>query len=132
MNDGRSGSRNPRAGFTMVEVMVALVILAVGVLGLAGTTALVVRQVTMADVATERAAALQSVVERLRAADFDSVGTGADTVGLFTAKWTTDDLGRSKLVHIVTVGPGLQSGTGNLPHLADAVADTFVYRIIDP
>jgi len=119
-------------GFTLIEVMVALVILAVGVLGLAGTTALVVRQVTLADVATERAAALGTVLERVRAMDFDSVGTGSDTIGSFTASWSSTDFGRSKLVTVVTLGPGLQTGTGNMPHLSNSVADTFVYRVIDP
>jgi Tfp pilus assembly protein PilV len=118
----------------MIEVIVALVILAVGVLGLAGTTALVVRQVTLSDVATERAAALETVLERLRAMDsqFDSVGTGADTVGRFTVSWTSTDFGRNKLVTLVTLGPGLQHGTGSMPHLSPTVADTFVYRVFDP
>jgi type IV pilus assembly protein PilV len=132
MNDRVRDRKHASSGFTLIEVMVALVILAVGVLGLAGTTALVVRQVTLADVATERAAALQTVVERLRAMDFDSVGPGADTVGVFTASWTSSDLGRSKMVSVVTVGPGLQTGTGNMPYLSNSVADTFVYRVIDP
>jgi len=116
----------------LIEVIVALVILAVGVLGLAGTTALVVKQVTLADVATERAAALETVIERVRAMDFDSVGDGADTVGSFTANWSSTDFGTSKLVTVVTLGPGLQTGTGNMPHLSNSVADTFVYRVIDP
>lgn len=131
MSDRRPQPLGPRGGFSLIEVVVALVILAVGVLGLAGTTAVVVRQVTLADVTTERAAALQAVVERLRAAPYDSVDTGVDTVGLFTATWTTSDLGRSKIVRIVTVGPGLVSG-GGMPYLGNTVADTLVYRILEP
>lgn len=41
-----------RAGFTIVEVLVAIEILAVGLLGMAGTTMLMVRQTTLADVTT--------------------------------------------------------------------------------
>lgn len=121
-----------RAGFSLVEVVVALVILAVGVLGLTGTTALVVRQVTLADITTERAAAMQHVVERLRAADYADVSEGSDTVSHFTAAWTTTDLGNSKRVTIVTVGPGLVSGDGGFPYLGGEVADTFTYRILQP
>ena len=77
-----TGFASPRihrgAGFTMVEVIIAIVVLAVGVLGMAGTTAYIVRQITLADVMTERAVALQSVIERLQATPFASVGTGAD------------------------------------------------------
>lgn len=132
MRTRRGDVRDPRAGFTMVEILVALVILAVGVLGLAGTTALVVRQVTLADVTSERAVALQEVVERLKAADYESVGAGSATVGIFSASWTSTDLDGSKLVEIVTVGPGLVSGNGGLPSLGNGVADTFVYRILEP
>ncbi len=121
---------DPRAGFSLVEVLIALVILAVGVLGLAGSTALVVRQVTVADMATERAAALQAVVERLRATPYASLAAGSDSVGLFYVSWTATGLASSTMLEIITVGPGLRTGTGELPHLASEVADTFTYRII--
>lgn len=130
MND-RHFSRDPRAGFSLVEVVVALVILAVGVLGLAGTTAVVVRQVTLSNVTTERATALQTVVERLRATPYYTVAAGSETVGLFTAHWTVTEVDQSKLLEIVTVGPGLVSGSG-FPLLGQGVADTLVYRILEP
>lgn len=79
---------NDRKGFSMVEVIIAIVVLAVGVLGFAGTTAYIVRQVTLADVMTERSAALQSTIERLQAMDFDSVGYGSDSVGVFGVSWS--------------------------------------------
>src|SRR5690606_31339345 len=63
--------RTGRAGFSLVELIVAVIILAIGVLGLAGTTAFVIRQVTLADVNTERSAALQMVVENLRATSYN-------------------------------------------------------------
>jgi prepilin-type N-terminal cleavage/methylation domain-containing protein len=77
------GGQRSRAGFTMIEVIIAITVLAVGVLGLAGTTAYIVRQVTLADVMTERTAALQTVIERVQAMPFDSVSAGSDSVGSF-------------------------------------------------
>lgn len=124
--------RGARAGFTLVEVLVALVVLTVGVLALAGATAVAVRQVILADVTTERAAALQSVIEGLRARPYDSVTAGFDTVGTFRATWTVSSTQRSKVISIVTLGPGLASGAGTMPRLADQVRDTFVYRIARP
>lgn len=124
--------RTTRAGFTLVEVLVALIILTVGVLGLAGTTALAVRQVTFADVTAERAIALQSVIERLRSAPYDSVANGSDSIGRFQATWTVTLGQRSKSVQIVTLGPGLGSATVGMPGLSGSVADTFVYRIVRP
>ena len=121
----------PRGGFTLVEVIVALIILTVGVLGLAATTIWVVRQSTLAELTTERSAAVQTVVEQLRASDYASLAAGSDTVGRFDVTWSIVDGNRSKLVTLVTVGPGLTSG-GGMPSLGGSVADTFAYRIIEP
>jgi len=124
------GSR--RGGFTIVEVIIAMVVLALGVLGLAGTTMLVVRQVTLAKVMTERSVALQGVLERLQVMSFDSVGTGSDSAGAFRMTWTsTGETSRSKLVQVITTGPGVKTATGaNFPMLGTGVADTFRFRVI--
>lgn len=120
------------AGFSLVEVIVAFMILAIGVLGLAGTTAIVVRQVTASDLATKRAAALMTTVEQLRGMPYDSVASGYDSVGLFQVAWTSTEQTRSKLIHVVTVGPGMRSGgDGSFPMMSNQVADTFEYRILD-
>jgi prepilin-type N-terminal cleavage/methylation domain-containing protein len=44
--NGQDAQPADRGGFTIVELLVAIVILAIGVLGLAGTTAVVARQMT--------------------------------------------------------------------------------------
>lgn len=133
MSHSASHSVTPsdRRGFTLVEVVVALIILTVGVLGLAGTTVWVVRQSTLAELSTERAAAVQTVVEQLRASDYATLAAGSDSVGRFDVSWSVADGSRSKLVTLVTVGPGLSSGSG-MPSLTGSVADTFAYRIMQP
>ena len=136
--EGTSGSpdgpRPPavRGGFTMVEVMVAMVVLAIGVLGLAGTTAYVVRQITLADIMTERAAAVQTAVERVQASDWEDLGSGHDSVGIYGVAWSTQLVAAQlKEVTIVTTGPGLESsGANQFPMLAQAVADTFHFRVL--
>lgn len=120
-----------RAGFTLVEVLVALIILTVGVLGLAGTTAIAVRQVTLADVTSDRAAALQTVIERLRSQPYNNLASGTDSVGMFEMTWTVRQDQRSTAVEIVTLGPGQATG-GGMSGLRRNVADTFVYRIVRP
>lgn len=118
-----------RAGFSMVEVIVAIVILTVGVLGLAGTTAFVVRQTTLGDLMTERAAAFQTIIDRVQSLPYDSVTSGADSVGVFAVSWTSvDDGAQNKIVTIVTVGPGM-GGTA-FPMSDPQVADTFEFRIL--
>ena len=125
--------RDPgRGGFTMVEVIISIIILALGVLGMAGTTMLVVRQTTLARVMTERSVALQSVVERVQATNFDNLASGSDSLGVFRMTWSsTSESSQSKLVRIITVGPGVKTATGaGFPVLTTGVADTFQYRVI--
>lgn len=119
-------------GFTIVEVIIAIVVLAVGVVAMAGTTMLVVRQVTLANVMTERSVAMQTVIERLQAMNFDSVGTGSDSLGVFTMHWSsTGETSQSKLVQVITIGPGVMTAAGSsFPMLGSGVADTFQYRVI--
>lgn len=123
--------RDARMGFTMVEVIFAVVILAVGLLGMAGTTALVVRQVTAADLATERTAALQTTIERLNALPFDKLIDGVDSVGIYQVAWEVSvPTGQWAAVRIITTGPGLESTAGGGVTLMPHVQDTFVHRII--
>jgi len=118
-----------RQGFTIIEVVVAIVILAVGLLGVAGTTLLVVRQTTLAELSQDRSAALQTTIERLKTLPFDSLTTGSDTVGGFNVDWTVTARNRWKGIEVVTTGPGLISGEG-FPTLAHSIPDTFTYRVI--
>lgn len=121
------------SGFSLIELMVALVILAVGVLGLAAVTAFTVQSVTAAELDTERGQALQTVVEELRATPYDSLASGADTVGLFEVSWSVDDRVNSAVITIVTTGPGMAPGYGGaMPSISGAVADTFTYTVPSP
>ena len=130
---GPAGPAQNRAGFTMVEVIIAIIILAVGLLGMAGTTALVVRQISLAEVSTERSVALQTTLERLRALPFDSVVSGTDSVGIFSVQWlVTVPSNQWRVVEVVTTGPGMARGSGGFPMLSRSVPDTFTYRIIRP
>ena len=108
----------------------AVVVLALGMLGLAGTTALVVRQSLLADVVSERALALQTAIETVRASPFDEIGSGASRRGRFRTMWrVTASTGLSKTLEVITVGPGARSGGSGL---SSDVADTLVYRIVRP
>ena len=135
---GKVLARRSQRGFTVVEVIIAVIVLAVGILGMAGTTAHIVRQVTYAEATSKRARALQSVIERVRAAGYDSVaygsdGSGTEAIGSFAVAWTSAaSSARSVLVTIITTGPGLAPVSGSLPVMSNAVTDTFTYRLIRP
>lgn len=118
-----------RAGFSMIEVIVAIVVLTIGVLGLAGTTAYIVRQITLGDLMTERSVAFQTVVDRVQATPYDQVTSGTQTIGAFDVKWeAVNDGSQNKIVTIVTVGPGL--GGTTFPTNNPVAADTFRFRIL--
>lgn len=120
-----------RAGFTMVEVIIAIVILTIGLLGLAGSTGYLVRTVTLGDLLTERTFASQTIIDRLQSLPYDNVVNGTDTVGVFAVDWdAVDDGPQSKILTVVTIGPGLSPG--GMGNLAPAVADTFVFRVLRP
>lgn len=120
-------------GFSLVELVIALIILTVGVLGMAGTTALVVRQVTLADVNTERAAALQTAVERVRSTPYTSQAAGNITIGAFTVTWTVSDSTTYKAIRLITNGPGLRKDTAAVvPTLGNSVQDTFRMIVLRP
>lgn len=118
-----------REGFTMVEVIVAIVVLAIGLLGLAGSTGYLIRTVSLGDLMTERTVAAQSVIDRLQSLPYDSVTSGTDTVTAFTVSWNAvDDGPQSKILTVVTLGPGIMPGAGMIQ--SASVADTFVFRIL--
>ena len=120
-----------RGGFSLVEVIIAMVILAVGVLGLAGTTAYIVRQVTLADLLTERSAARQTVVERMNATPFASLADGTDSVGVFGVEWDVTAAPGRAAITVITTGPGLATSNANpYPSLGPNVADTFDFTVL--
>lgn len=57
---------NNRSGFTLIEVMVAIVILSVGVLGLISTSALVTRMIGRGNMTTKATQLAQTRLEILR------------------------------------------------------------------
>ncbi len=125
----------PDAGFSLVELVMALFVLAFGVMGLATTTLFITRQLTLAEVTTARVAAIQSVMERIRATPYDSISEGQDTIGPLVVSWTpTVTTPQTQAVRIVAVGPGRVSASESQssPMLSNAVADTVLYRVLRP
>lgn len=122
--------RDGRDGFTLVEVVIALVILAVGLLALASTSIFSTTQIRVADLKTEESLAVQQVAERLQALPFDSVKTVAkgsgQTVGAYQLWWSVSNTGTNlRDVRIYTQGLGYKNGKGWSP----TVQDTFAIQI---
>ena len=88
-------ARRRRAGLSVVEVLVALVLLAVGLLGVAGQGAIAMRASSTA--ARERRAAQRAAdrvaLLRARGCDGASSGAAADPAAALTEAWTVGSAG---------------------------------------
>ena len=122
-----------QSGFSLVEVIMAMLLLSVGLLGMAATTTTLVHQTTVSGLKTHRVLAVQEGIEQLRASPYDSVSSGSISAGIFGVSWSlTAQSDLSKTVRIITVGPGLVYRDGVPPVLQADVPDTFSYRLLRP
>ena len=70
-------------GFTLIEILVAVVILSVGLLGMAAMTIIIIRGNRMAVRQTNATNLAQQLMERLKDVDYDTIGsetTGQDPI----------------------------------------------------
>jgi Tfp pilus assembly protein PilV len=135
MSGSQSVDTRPRAGFSLIELVMSVLVLAFGVMGLATTTLFITRQLTVAEVTTARAAATHSVMERIRATPYDLIGPGGDTIGPMVVSWTvTATTPQTTTLDIVTLGPGRvsASASGSAPMLSGSVADTLLFKVLKP
>lgn len=120
------------AGLSLVEVVVAMLILTAGILATAVTTGTAFSQLQRTDAAAERLAAVQIVVEELRAADYDTIVTRAEavarTVGDYRIWWTVRAMGNVKEIEIISEGPAVVPGEGRI----DAQRETLMTSIARP
>ena len=96
-------SKRARRGFTLVELIIAIVILVVGVLGLASTAAVVMKQITASSMQTRAAMMAQSRLERLRSVPCAQMASGTATTNGVTETWrVTVNARTATLVDVVT------------------------------
>ena len=119
-------------GFTIIEVLIAIVILAVGMLALATTSIFATTRVKLADLRTEQSVAVQQAVELLRSMPYDSIRartyTNALSVNAYDVWWNVTPQGRFlNRVTLFTEGPGYDAGSG----WVEAERDTFLVEIAE-
>ena len=79
-------------GTTVVEVIVAIVILTVGLLGLASSSATVTRMISRSQAYTEASALATQELELLHAQPCASLADGTKSVGMFQVGWAVDSI----------------------------------------
>jgi type IV pilus modification protein PilV len=116
-------SRN-RRGFTIVETLVAVIILSIGVLALASTVGGITRMMSSGQQKTRAATVAASILDSLRNKAYSSIPkcsgliNGSKTTGLYgsmyASTWTISGAGTSRDVRIEVsyrVGPRAQGDT---------------------
>ena len=117
-------------GLSLIEVVVAMLVLTIGLLGLAAGTGWVLRSSEVARVDGARAMATQSAVELVRASPYAELSQGGtqDLGGGYSADWESlgaNASGMSTQVRIIVTGPGRAGGAaGPGQGLGTAVSDT--------
>jgi len=79
--------RKGESGFSLIEVMVAMVILTIGVLGLAASSAGITRMTSEGGRSGGSAAVASARFDSLRATTCSSLASGTATTGNYTEAW---------------------------------------------
>lgn len=115
----RNRSVRDRKGFTLVELMVAIMLLSVGMLALAGSSAVVVKQMSEAGTMTIASAVARTRVENLRAtpATCTAASNATATTRGVDESWTVTPMARSSQIS-VTVTYFTQRGNRSQTYLS--------------
>ncbi|HEX7052132.1 MAG TPA: hypothetical protein VF188_18130 [Longimicrobiales bacterium] len=126
-----SGQPEPN-GFGLVEVVVATVILAFGILAMAVSTGYMFAQLRFSDRTTERAIAVRQVFEEIRAMPYDAIlsrsSGSAEVIGDYRLWWDVTTMANMKSVSVICEGPGFVSGES----APTVVTDTFALTVLNP
>ncbi len=119
-------------GFSLVEVIVAMLVLSFGLLAMAASTGYISTQLRSTTWDTQRNLARQQVIEQLRSTVFTNVTTNTTgrTFGSYTVRWNVTNLSSSeRRVQLITTGPAYRQ-VGGSP--ISTVVDTATIRIASP
>ena len=96
-----------RDGFTVIEVIIAIVILSIGLLGLTATAASVTRMVAQGQRYNRASALANERFERVRALRCTAMTAGSSTQGNYTIAWTVTSVsgGRGREIGVSVTSP---------------------------
>jgi type IV pilus modification protein PilV len=92
-------------GMTLVEVLVAVLILSVGVLGLVSVAAAVTLLIGQGQRYTTASALANQRIEMLRSQDCANLAEGSAVEGKYQVSWTNTDLGNGSRILVTVTSP---------------------------
>lgn len=124
--------RTGPGGFSLVEVIVAMMILSVGVLSMGAATGYIMSQIRASELRTERMSAVRQAAETLRSGDWTELEAtcqgDAFTMGRYAVSCTVERANSNlKRVQLVSVGPGYSEG-----QLSPELSETFAISVAQP
>jgi len=118
-------------GFTLIEVIIAMLVLTIGLLAMVGATGWAARSVDSAWIHTARANALQVGIERVRSTPFDEIEDGSMQVGRYQVSWSEQSsTDRATELEFQVEGPGVQPGVFGIARVGTAISSSFSYSVI--
>ena len=127
-----SEANNNPGGFSLVEVVVAIIVLSFGLLAMAASTGYVATQLKSSTWDTQRNLARQQIIEQLKATVFANVNTNTtgQTVGPYTVRWNVTNVSAAqRRVQLITTGPAYRQSKRRT---MTTVVDTATITIASP
>jgi prepilin-type N-terminal cleavage/methylation domain-containing protein len=80
-------------GFTLIEVMIAMAIFAIGILAVGGMQLSNTKNNTTGNITTQATMLARQKIEELKVvSDIDDLASGNDTIGIFRRRWVPSDI----------------------------------------
>ena len=120
--------RHDRAGFSLIELLMAIVFIGIGVVAVAGLFPLATKNVNDGKLLTTALGRAQEKLEELQVAGFSSAvmtpGNYSDTLGTYVRTWAVQDSVPNDGTKMVTVSVGWPTNRGG----EDVTLVTYVAR----
>jgi len=87
-----------RRGLTLIEMIIAIIVMSIGIMGLAGTASYVAQQMGSGNMQTIAAAMSTKITDSLSARRCSALANGTQTKRGVTVTWTVADSSRTKWV----------------------------------
>jgi type IV pilus assembly protein PilV len=94
----RRSARRARRGFTLIEMIIAIMVMSIGIMGLAGTASFVAMQMGGGNAQTIAAALATKVSDSLSARRCSALVSGSQTKRGVSISWTVADSSRTRWV----------------------------------